>query len=43
MGTFLSIMGAALVITIGIGGLGMLLVFIFDNKKYREAIKKITH
>ena len=43
MGTFITIMLAAFVLTVAIGGLGAGFVFLMDNDSYRNFIKKITH
>ena len=43
MGTLLSILGASLVIAIAIMAVGAAFVFLMDNQKYKDMIKKITH
>lgn len=42
MGTALAILGASVVIALGLMGIAAILVFMMDNKKYRDMIKNIT-
>ncbi|SMF82048.1 hypothetical protein [Pseudobacteriovorax antillogorgiicola] len=43
MSTLFSILAAALVIILAIGGLASLFVFSLDNQGYKDFIKKFTH